>query len=206
MKEVGTMRSMNQRQQTAAPLVGIALLMVGVGALALRPLGLDLGSFGGTSGWPLLVIVPGLILMASAIVPAPPNGVGLAIGGSIVTTVGLLLLYQQSTGNWATWAYAWALLPGAAGVAMTVYGSATRRPSLRAVGVRLAVIAALMFGVGLWFFESVFATGRAPFDMSGWWPVVPIIAGLALIGRDLWRSSAGPSPAAGVGDEKGSPS
>ena len=48
---------------------------------------------------------------------------GFAIAGSIVTTVGSVLLYQQTTGHWESWAYAWALVgPGAAGLGMLVYG------------------------------------------------------------------------------------
>jgi hypothetical protein len=177
------MRSMDQRRHTSAPLVGIALLAIGVGALVLRQFGVDLGEIGGTNGWPLLVIVPGLILIGSAIVPAPPNGVGLAIGGAIVTTVGLLLSYQQASGHWESWAYAWALLPTAAGVALTIYGSATRREALASVGLRLAGIGALMFAIGLWYFETVFDTGRVPFDLATWWPVIPLVVGLVLTAR-----------------------
>ena len=35
---------------------------------------------------------------------------GLAIPGSIITTVGLILLYQNSFNHWQSWAYAWALI------------------------------------------------------------------------------------------------
>lgn len=182
------MRSMDQRRHTTAPLVGIALLAIGVGALALRQFGVDFGELGGTNSWPLLVIVPGLILIGSAFVPAPPIGVGFAISGAIVTTVGLLLSYQQASGHWESWAYAWALLPTAAGLAMTVYGSAARRDSLTSVGLRLAGIGALMFVIGLWYFETVFDTGRVPFDLATWWPVIPLLAGLLLTARAFIRS------------------
>ena len=181
------MRSMDQRQQSAAPIVGIVLVAVGLAAFALRQLGVDLGDAVGDGGWPLFVIVPGLILIALAVMPAAPNGVGFAIGGSIVTTVGLLLLYQQATGHWESWAYAWSLRPAAAGVAMTVYGWATGHRELTSVGVRLAGIGALLFAVGVWFFETVFDTGRVPFDLATWWPVVPIVGGLVLVVRALTR-------------------
>jgi hypothetical protein len=186
------MRSMDQRQQSAAPIVGIVLLAVGLGAFALQQIGVDVAEVLGDGGWPLLVIVPGLILIALAVMPAAPNGVGFAIGGSIVTTVGLLLLYQQSTGHWESWAYAWALLPAAAGAAMTVYGTATGHSELTSVGVRLAAIGASLFAIGFWFFETIFDTGRVPFDLAAWWPVVPIVGGLVLIVRALTRPGDAP--------------
>src|SRR5688572_13434163 len=89
------------------PIVGAGLL------LAVQYYGLvlpDLGAF----GWPIWVIAPGvLILIIGLVTPAEP-GAGLAIAGSIVTAVGLLLAYQSSADHYASWAYAWALVaPGA---------------------------------------------------------------------------------------------
>ena len=181
------MRSMDQRQQSTAPVLGVVLLAIGVGAVVLRQFGMDLGDLVGLTAWPLLVIVPGVILIVSAVVPTPPHGAGLAIAGSVVTTVGFLLLYQQASGHWESWAYAWALLPTAAGLAMVVYGHVTRGASLRSVGVRLAGIGALLFASGLWYFETVFDTGRVPFDLSASWPVIPLVAGSLLIVRALLR-------------------
>jgi hypothetical protein len=42
-------------------------------------------------------------------------------------------------------------------------------------------IAAAIFVAGYWFFETVFATGRAPIDLDMWWPVVIIAAGVAAL-------------------------
>ena len=52
------------------------------------------------------------------------DGSGLTVAGSIVTMVGLVLLYQNATGNWKGWAYAWALVgPGGSGLGMLLYGT-----------------------------------------------------------------------------------
>ena len=56
-----------------------------------------------------------------------PRGLGFAIAGTIVTTIGFLLLYQDSTGHWESWAYAWALLTLAAGLGTLIYGLAIGR-------------------------------------------------------------------------------
>ncbi len=167
---------------TGLAVVGALLVVAGVGWLIARYLVLDPFAAIADAGWPFFVIIPGVILMLSSLIPQPPRGVGFAIAGSIVTTVGLVLLYQEQTAHWESWAYAWALVgPGAAGLGMLVYGLIFGQRELVSVGLRLATIAAAIFVAGYWFFETVFATGRAPVDLGAWWPVVIIVAGLAVL-------------------------
>jgi hypothetical protein len=40
----------------------------------------------------------------------------MAIPASIVSGIGLILYYQNASGNWASWAYMWALIPGFVGI------------------------------------------------------------------------------------------
>ena len=104
-------------------LVGALLVVGGVGWFVARELRFDPFAAIADAGWPFFVIIPGVILMASSLIPKPPNGVGFAVAGSIVTTVGLVLLYQESTAHWESWAYGWVLVgPGAAGLGMLLYG------------------------------------------------------------------------------------
>ena len=163
-------------------LVGALLVVGGVGWFVARELRFDPFAAIADAGWPFFVIIPGVILMASSLIPKPPNGVGFAVAGSIVTTVGLVLLYQESTAHWESWAYGWVLVgPGAAGLGMLLYGLIFGQRDLVSVGARLAGIAVAIFVVGYWFFETVFATGRAPVDLGAWWPVAIIVAGLAVL-------------------------
>ena len=151
------------------------------------------------------MIIPGVILMLASLIPQPPRGVGFAIAGSIVTTVGLVLLYQEQTARWESWAYAWALVgPGAAGLGMLVYGLIFGQRELVSVGLRLASIAAAIFVAGYWFFETVFVTGRAPVDLGAWWPVAIIGAGLVVLavglaGRGDTEGNDRSTPASGQG-------
>lgn len=163
-------------------IVGSILVLGGIAALTLRLAGVDVIDFVGESGWPLFVIVPGLILLAASLFPAAPSGVGFAIAGSIVTVVGLLLLYQQSSGHWESWAYAWALVgPGGAGLGLLAYGLLFRQRDLVTPGLWLVAIAAVLFTVGFWFFETVFDSGRVPADLETWWPVAFIGAGVIVL-------------------------
>jgi hypothetical protein len=181
--------------------VGTLLVVAGLGWFVARELRFNPFVAVADAGWPLFVIIPGVILLTSSLIPRPPRGVGLAIAGTIVTTVGAVLLYQQTTGNWASWAYAWALVgPGAAGLGMAVYGLVFRQHELLRVGARLVAIAAAIFIVGFWYFETVFATGNAPFDLGTWWPaalvavgIVVLVAGFAGRGRGTNEDPVNPT-------------
>ncbi len=170
------------RRGNRLAVIGTLLVVAGIGWLGARDLRLDPFASIADAGWPFFVILPGVILMLSSLILQPPRGVGFAIAGSIVTTVGLVLLYQDQTAHWESWAYAWVLVgPGAAGLGMLVYGLIFGQRDLVSTGIRLATIAAALFVAGYWFFETVFATGSAPVDLGAWWPVAIIVAGLAVL-------------------------
>jgi len=166
---------------------GIALVIVGVGALALRLGGI--GLFDLAPRWPFLVIVPGVALIVLATLPKPPAGLWLAIAGAIITTVGAVLFYQQSTDTFETWAYAWTLIPAAAGVATLAYGIVSRRRQLVTVGAIVAAGAGALFLAGLWFFEGVLETAGAPIDVAAWGPALLIGIGVLVVVKSL-----GPRP------------
>lgn len=176
--------------------VGLLLVAAGIAAFGARAAGFDPFEAIGDNGWPLFVIAPGLVLLLASVVPPVPKGVGFAIAGSIVTVIGLVLFYQQSSDHWESWAYAWALVgPGAAGLGMLAYGLLFRQGDLVRVGLSLCAIAAVLFTAGFWFFESIFDSGRAPADLDTWWPVGLIGIGLiVLIGGMVGSTRRHPEP------------
>ncbi len=188
--------------------VGLLLVVAGVAFLLMQVYGIQLTFDLGRVGWPLYVIAPGIVLLLIGLfLPAAP-GAGLAVGGSIVTTVGLILAYQSSTGHWSSWAYAWALVgPGAVGLGLTLWGilhlsRETLRTGLTALGAGL-----LLFLVGFAFFEGVLnlggERGLAPLGRQAL-PVALIVAGVLVIATRLWprphhawTPPPGPPPSAG---------
>jgi vacuolar-type H+-ATPase subunit I/STV1 len=188
------------RNDAARAVVGLLLIVVGGAVLGLRQAGMDLNEALGSSGWPFFVIVPGLVLLGMAVVPAAPRGVGFAVAGSIVTTVGGLLLYQARTGDWESWAYAWALIPLAAGVAMVVYGLLARVPGLVTAGSWTGGIAAVVLLIGAWFFAPAFAGADRRLELETWWPAVAIAVGVLMMIRALVSPRA-PAPPAGPGTD-----
>src|SRR5438105_2364876 len=99
--------------------LGLILIAAGAVFLFAEVANIDLSHY----GWPLLVIVPGLGLIAAGIANSRGPGVGLVVPGAIVTTAGLVLLYQNATDHWQSWAYAWALVgPTASGLGVALMG------------------------------------------------------------------------------------
>jgi hypothetical protein len=147
-------------EQRGMLVLGGLLLVVGALALAGRGLGVDAFEL----GWPLFVIVPGLLLFALAVTARGPAGAALAVPAGIVTMVGIVLAVQNATGLWATWAYAWALVaPGGIGLGLLAYGFVTgHRESVRAGLPIFGVGLGLFLGFGL-FFEGVLGLNGSAF-------------------------------------------
>jgi hypothetical protein len=164
--------------------LGVVFVVIGLFYLAVQVLAIDLSSF----GWPLFVIIPGLTLLVVGFVSL---GTGAAIPGGILTMVGLVLAYQNSTGNWASWAYAWALVaPGGVGLGLFLQGLRERSTGLIRQGRYLMFIAALIFMVGFVFFESIL-------NLSGMndhpvvkaaLPALFIVIGVLLLARSIQNS------------------
>ena len=164
--------------------LGIILIVVGALLLVDRVVGIDLAS----AGWPLFVIVPGVLLLVWGVSMSGREGVGLAVGGGITTVVGLILAVQNATGLWATWAYAWALVgPGGTGVGLIAFGlthgdEGLVSNGLRSLGSGLALFVA--FGI---FFEGVIGLSGTPFLSTDIGPVVLIGAGVIVLLVGLFR-------------------
>jgi hypothetical protein len=173
------------RQDRGGLIFGGILIVLGVLFLAERAFGVQFGRF----GWPLFVIVPGVLLMAASLVAGGREGSGLAVAGAITTVVGLVLAFQNATGLWATWAYAWALVgPGATGIGLIFYGVLKRQPDLVSTGIRsLGSGLALFAAFGL-FFEGVIGLSGEPFLLgSDLLPIALIGLGVVLLGWSLVR-------------------
>ena len=80
--------------------LGVLLIVLGGLFLASEQFNVDWDRY----GWPVFVIVPGLVLLVLGLAIPGEAGLGLAIPGGIVTTVGLILAFQNSTDTYASWA------------------------------------------------------------------------------------------------------
>jgi len=50
----------------------------------------------------------------------------LAVPATIISGIGAILYYQDTTGDWDSWTYVWALIPGFLGVGLLIAGVLAR--------------------------------------------------------------------------------
>lgn len=159
--------------------VGAILVVVGVILLGGQVLDIGLGDL----GWPLIIVAIGVALLLIGLVVV--NESGMVVGGTVVTTVGLVLLYQNQTGHWESWAYAWALVgPAASGLGLALWGirSADTKDIRNGTWGFLGGLA--FFAVGYLFFEGIIGLSGEPLPLPGWLlPVVVIGIGLVIVAR-----------------------
>ncbi|MCE7990082.1 MAG: hypothetical protein DYG89_53740 [Caldilinea sp. CFX5] len=170
-------------QGNAGKLLGFLMIALGLLFLFGQLFQINIGVW----GWPFFIIVPGVVLFMLGFAGDSPADQPLLIVGSVVTAVGLLLFYQNLTGHWASWAYAWALAaPTAIGLGEMIYGARKGQPAAQRTGQQLATIGLVIFAVGAIFFEVVI--GISGFGLGGWaWPALLIGLGLFLLLRNAMR-------------------
>lgn len=161
-------------------------VLVVIGILFLFGQGIDIGA----RLWPLFVIVPGLLLLAAAFL-GKGRSAPLAVPGSIVTTIGLLLLVFSITDYWQAWAYCWTLIVAAAGLGTFLSGALTTDHQREREGLRTVTVGLGMFVAFGAFFEFLIWG-----DLGGvirWVLPIALIAGGAylLLKREDTKSPPG---------------
>jgi hypothetical protein len=140
----------NERAKNLGVL-GIGVGLIGLGALFLFGQIMGINILGVL--WPFFIIVPGLLFFIGMLVLGR-SGAPLAIPGSIVTMIGLILLFQNMTDLWATWAYAWALIfPTSVGVGIAIAGLWGDDPRMARAGGLMALVGLMIFLAFAVFFE-----------------------------------------------------
>lgn len=171
------------RESAGTPAVAIGLVLVLLGAALFAGQYFEIGF--DDIGWPFIVIAVGVALLVIGLVIA--NESGLVVGGTVVTTAGLILLYQNNTGRWESWAYAWALVgPAASGLGLALWGIRSGRWSDVRNGTWGLLGGLAMFVVGFLFFEGVIGIGGDRLALPEWLlPVAVIAIGAVILGRGL---------------------
>jgi hypothetical protein len=164
--------------------LGVVLVVVGLFALGVVMFGVDLTQY----GWPLFVIIPGVTLL---VVGFLGGGAGASVPGGIVTMLGLVLAYQSSNGDWASWAFAWTLIaPFGIGLGLYLQALRDRDPVMLRRGRTLMFVGLLIFMIGFVFFESILGISGLEYGIFGKaaLPALLIVIGLILLVRSIQRS------------------
>ncbi|HYN64746.1 MAG TPA: hypothetical protein VES36_09095 [Candidatus Limnocylindrales bacterium] len=163
------------RASSGTAVLGGLLIVVGLVFFIGQWLDIDWGA----ATWPFYVIAPGLALLAFGLTQR--DGSGLTVAGSIVTMVGLVLLYQNSTDHWESWAYAWALVgPGGSGLGMLLYGTRSGNRKMARDGFWQVLMAIGLFLAGFIFFEGIIGISGRRLPLPDW--VLPVaVIGLGVL-------------------------
>lgn len=169
-------------QKQSSIVIGLILILAGILFLLFQAFPGLAPQIDLANQWPFIIVGIGGFLLLGALFGNPP----LAIPGSVVSGIGLMLAYQNMSGNWASWAYSWTLIPGFVGLGVMLMGllDQEKRAQVRD-GFRLLLISAALFVV---FGGFLGAFGQ-------YWPVLLIIGGLLLLFRGRGRQDDQGSPA-----------
>ena len=163
--------------------LGALLIVVGVAVAIVQWTSLRIDHL----AWPLFILVPGLALQTLALFAPRPMGTGLSVAGGMTTIAGAVLLFQNGTGLWDTWAYAWALVvPGGAGLGLIGQGLAEGDREMARAGTTALFAGLVLFVGGGAFFESVLhLSGPSLGAMRGVFPALLIAIGIVFLGSRL---------------------
>jgi hypothetical protein len=168
---------MAQRRSSLA--FGLVLVLLGVWFLVVQFIPGLQDWFRLEMTWPLIIVGVAVLMLVFGILAGIPV---LVMPASIVGGIGGLLYWQNATGNWESWAYAWTLIPGFVGVGtilMGLWGQETRRSITG--GVWLIAISLVLFAV----FGSFLG---GPNLFGPYWPVLLIAFGVLLLIQSFFRS------------------
>ena len=145
---------MQKNRNNVGALIGGSIL-IGLGLLTLLDRlvpGLDLGNL-----WPLFLIAFGGLFFI-AMFSMGKSGAGFAIPGTIISGIGLILLYQTISDNWLSMSYFWTLILFFVGLGIYIMGwygdDANQRKSGGDV-MKIGIIMFIIFGA---FFEAIFSS------------------------------------------------
>jgi len=189
------MATQQQRGRTNAI---IGMVLVGLGAMFLLGQLFDINMW--RFFWPFFIIIPGLLFFLGMALGGKSAG-PLAIPGSIVTTVGLLLLYQSVTNHWESWAYAWALIfPTSVGVGLVINGAWSDVDRLGETGMKWIKTGLIIFLVGGIFFELLLNISGSVIG-NIFWPLLLIGGGVYLLSRRAKNNTSASQPPAAPAEE-----
>jgi hypothetical protein len=174
---------MDKNRNLTALIIGSVLIIIGVLAL--------FGNFFNFLNmdvlWPLIVMGVGIAFFI-AMALGDNSRAGLAIPGSILVMIGLILFYMNATGNWEAWSYCWALIIFAVGAGVWINGYRSDQPELRKRGqetMRSGLILFLIFAIIMEFIFTLIGLHYQANILV--WAILLAILGLVLLVSRIWH-------------------
>ncbi len=168
---------MSIKRNLGALIAGSILIVFGLLALLGNLLnGFD---FWGTL-WPFIIIAFGGLFFVGMFAGGK-SVAGLAIPGSIIGGIGLMMLIQNLTHYWASWAYSWTVILILVGVGIFIMGVYSNDTYRRQSGLRVMKVGAILFIIFGGFFELIFSSLRLNGAGQYIFPALLILLGVYLV-------------------------
>lgn len=143
---------MENKSRNAGSLIGGAML-IGLGLLALVSEIFGRSNFWGTF-WPFIIIGVGGAFFAGMVLGGKSTA-ALAIPGTIITGIGLMLFFQNLTGHFESWSYGWTVIVFSVGLGIFIMGLWSGDASQRRGGRDVMRVGATLFVIFAAFFEGL---------------------------------------------------
>lgn len=158
--------------------LGVILVVVGAIFIAANLIPAVKDFLAQANTWPVIIEAVALGLLLLGLVIGAP---GMAIPAVIVAGIGGILWWQNATGNWASWAYMWALIPGFSGVGILLAKLLGGKEEFNVPSALSTIGTSLILFV-------VFGAFFGGFSWMGpYWPVLLIAAGLLIAVRSFTK-------------------
>ena len=141
------------RSNIGTLIAGTILILFGLMALAGQVFrSIDWGFL-----WPFAVIGFGALFFV-AMLSGGKQAAGFAIPGSIITGIGLVLLFQNITGHWESMSYFWTLIIMFVGFGIYIMGRQTGDEKQKQSGFGVMKVGFILFIIFGAFFEMIFSS------------------------------------------------
>jgi MFS family permease len=177
---------MQTNRSNVGALIGGSLL-IGFGLLSL--MGNIFRGFNWGFFWPFIIIAGGALFFI-AMFASGKSGAAFAVPGSIISGVGLVLLFQNITDHWESMSYFWTVILMFVGLGIYLMGWYGEEEAQKQAGARVMKIGFILFIIFGAFFEMIFSSfGNLVF------PVALILLGayLVLTRSGLFKKSDSPT-------------
>ncbi len=174
---------MDKSRNITAIIIGSVLIIIGVLAL----FGNFFNFLNMDDLWPLILVGVGIAFFI-AMALGDNSRAGLAIPGSILFMIGLILFYMNATGNWEAWSYCWALIIFAVGAGVWINGYRSDQPELRKRGqetMRSGLILFVIFAIIMEFIFTMIGMHHQGNTLV--WASLLAILGLVLLVSRIWH-------------------
>lgn len=132
----------------------------------------------GRATWPLSIVGAGALMLVVGLITWTP---GWAVPACIVGGIGGLLYWQNLTGNWESWAYAWTLIPVFVGVGIILAGVLRGRVRDALIGGGWTIFSGLVM-------FSIFGSFLGGLEIVGQlWPLLLIAVGVIFLVQAFLR-------------------